>query len=127
MPLLDVSFMCQDAMLADTFAVQRRLNTMGSNGRVVATAGTLYPTVKGVVTQQDPADLMRTEDGQSVPKRIFLASSFQLMSATLTNQPDEITWNGIVYTVQEVFPYSQFGKGIYEAIAVFRGTIPAAQ
>jgi hypothetical protein len=49
------------------------------------------------------------------------------MSATLTNQPDEITWNEIVYTVQEVFPYSRFGKGIYEAIAVFRGTIPAAQ
>lgn len=130
MPLLDVSFMCEDPMLADTFDVRRRLNVMGVDGRVTATAGQLFVGVVGVVTQQGVATLMRMEDGQSVPKRIFIASRFQFITESLGspgNQPDEITWNGILYYVEESLPYSRYGAGFYECIAQFRGVVPPTQ
>lgn len=127
MPLLDVSFVLDDVMLADTFDVQRRLNTVGSNGRVTATPDEVFLGVGGVVTQQSSSDLMRTEDGQTIPKRIFIASRFQFMAVTSTNQPDEVTWDGVVYTVTSSLPYSRYGSGFYECVAEYRGPIPPAQ
>lgn len=127
MPQLDVSFMTMDPMLADSFEVTRRLNVMGNDGRVTAVPDTQYSDLRGVVTQQDPADLIRTEDGQTIPRRIFIASTFQFLAAAPGQQPDEITWDENVYTVSEVFPYSRFGVGTYECIAEVRKMIPEAQ
>ncbi len=128
MPLLDVSFMTTDPMLADTVAVRRRLNVIGNDGRVTAIPDQLFPNVVGVVTQQDTSMLMRAEDGQSFPKRIFFATKFKLLEAVQGNpgnQPDEVTWRGLIYTVESVLPYPQYGAGTYEVICEFRGVIPA--
>ena len=127
MPMLDVSFMTYDPYLSDTLAVQRRLNSTGTTGRVSGALGQLCTGVPGVVTQEDPKDLIRTEDGMSVPRRIFVASTFQFFAENPTNQPDWITWNGITYTVESVVPYSRFGAGTYEAVAEYRGPVPAVQ
>lgn len=121
MPLLDVSFMTVDPMLADVFSVQRRNDVIGENGRTIPTVYQTFPKVKGVVTMQSPGELMRRDDSQSVPNRIFIATRFRIQKASVlgeaSHQPDLITWNGVVYTVEEVLPYSRYGKGVYEVIA----------
>lgn len=121
MPLLDVSFVVDDPMFADWVAVQRRNDVVGTNGRTVPTVYQTFPRVRGVITQQDPQELMRRDDSQSVPRRIFFATRFQCRGASqegdASYQPDLITWNGTIYTVQEVLSYSRYGRGIYEVIA----------
>ena len=121
MPLLDVSFVVDDPMLSDVFAVQRRNDVIGDSGRPLPTVYQTFPKVRGVVTQQSPAELLRRDDSQIVPKRIFIATRFQIRGASRDErgsyQPDWITWAGVVYTVEEVLPYSRYGRGIYEVIA----------
>jgi hypothetical protein len=121
MPLLDVSFVTQDPMLSDVFAVQRRDDVVGENGRTLPTVYQTFTRVRGVITFQSPGDLLRRDDSQSVPNRIFIATKFKIRKASVENgrsyQPDLITWDGIVYTVEEVMPYHRYGKGVYEVIA----------
>ena len=116
MPMLDVSFVVSDPMLADTFDVTRNAETIDTNGRLVITT-TLTKGVIGTVTQQDPADLLKRDDGQLVPRCIFIASTFAFRNAVTGFQPDTITWNGSNYKVKQVYPYSRFGQGIYECVA----------
>lgn len=118
MPQLDVSFMTTDPMLADRFEVVRRRETI-VDGRTVTTPQSLGSKT-GVVTQQDPAEIMKREDGQFVPRRIFVATMFQIYPAVEGFQPDEILWNGTRYEVTEVLPYSRYGRGVYEVIAETR-------
>lgn len=127
MPMLDTSFVTYDPMLADFFDVRRRLNVMRDNGRVDAVPDELFLGVIGVVTQGDAAEIMRTEDGQTIPKRIFIASMFQFVAAATDYQGDEITWNKVCYRCKECLPYSRYGAGVYEAICEFQGNIPPAQ
>lgn len=127
MPLLDVSFMLDDPMFSDEFSVTRRLNTMGTNGRVTAEPDEVFDGLTGVVTQQDPSTLLRAEDGMTLPRRIFIASRFQFIALAPGYQPDEITWNGTVYTVTSSLPYSRYGSGFYEAIAEVRKAVPPLQ
>jgi hypothetical protein len=116
MPDLDVSFVIDDPMFSDTIVVTRRTDTIGTNGRTTQTL-TTFPDINAVVTQQDPADLMRGEAGQVVPRLIFLASRFAFRGAVVGYQPDLVTWNGTDYLVKQTYPYSRFGEGFYEAVA----------
>lgn len=133
MPMLNVTFLTEDPLLADEFDVRRRLSVVSPAGLELGTQDTLYRCQVGVVTQQDPSDLMRAEDGTSVPRRIFIASRFQFFAAVLGGRglpsylADEITWNGTVYTVESCLPYSRFGEGLYECIAEHRSPVPPAQ
>lgn len=115
MPQLDVSFLTVDPMLADTFDVVRRREVM-VNGRATVDEESFLDEM-GVVTQESPAELMKTADLQNVPRRIFVASMFQFYGALEGYQPDDIIWNGTVYTVVVNLPYSRFGAGFYEVIA----------
>lgn len=124
MPMLDVSFVLDQAEFEDEFKVRRRLDVVGKNGRVIASPDEWFDAY-GVVTQQDPAELLKTEDGQSIMSRkIFLASRTRFVQAAEGQQGDEITWNGIIYTCISSLPYSRYGEGFYEAIAEFREPIP---
>lgn len=133
MPMLDVSFVTRDPMLADCFAVTRRTDVIGANGRTTPTASETFEGLVGVVTQQDPAELMRREEGQTVPRRIFVASMFAFRGASKSAdgatmyQPDVIRWNGTDYTVVQVFPYSRYGQGVYECVAASTVAIDVAQ
>lgn len=115
MPDLDVSFMCSDPMLADPFTITRRTDVVSQKGRTTPTAGATINAV-GVVTQEEPAELMRNPDAQFARKRIFVASVTEMRDVTTGHQPDLVTWNGVIYTVVKVLPYSRFGAGTYEAI-----------
>jgi hypothetical protein len=117
MPQLDVSFMTADPMFADTFTVTRRADVVGPKGRTVPTITGVFPDQIGVITQQDPAELMRNDDGQLVPRLIFVATTFLLRAATKGFQPDIITWDGCDYLVKHLLSYSRFGGGTIEAVA----------
>lgn len=122
MPQLDVSFMTSDPMLSDCITVTRRKDVVGLNGRTTPTVERVIPYVRAVVTQADPAAIMRREEGQVVPRRIFVASTFAFRNASkgaggVNNHPDIITWNGSDYVVSEVLPYSRFGGGTFEVVA----------
>lgn len=127
MPLLDVGFMTRDPYLSTVFNVLRRLNAVGDNGRVIAAPDQFFKGVQGVVTQQDASMLMQAEDGQTFPKRIFIASTFQFIAEATGYQGDAITWLNVTYICTSSLPYPQFGEGIYEGIFEFRGNVPAAQ
>lgn len=133
MPQLDVSFVTQDPMLADVFNVKRRTQTIDSHGRMSATVTSTSLAVVGVVTQQDPVELMKRNDEQHVPRRIFVASIFAFRNASKSAdgatqyQPDIIRWpvnadgsdavGATDYVVAQVYPYSRFGPGMYETVA----------
>lgn len=124
MPMLDVSWVVGDPMLADTFDVQRREDVLGSNGRTTPTVVETFYAVAGVVTQQDAGMLMRKEEGQVIPRRIFVASTFAFRGASKDGpplpqgfQPDLIDWNGTTYVVTEVMSYQRFGGGLSEVVA----------
>lgn len=124
MPMLDVSWVTTDPMMADTFDVERRQDVIGANGRTTPTVVETFMALVGVVTQQDPADLMRRDDGQIVPRRIFVASPFAFRGATKDGpplpvgfQPDLISWNGTKYVVTNVMSYQRFGRGFSEVVA----------
>lgn len=130
MPGLDVSFVVLDPMLADVFDVTRRAVAINSKGRQDFTETTTTDLV-GVVTQQDPSDLMRRDDGQMVPRSIFVASNFAFRAASEGFQPDIITWpaasvgGGAQYTITQVYPYGRYGAGIYECVAtIMQATNP---
>lgn len=121
MPQLDVSWVVEDPMFATTFDVTRRTDVVGNDGVTTPTEVASFPATLGVVTQDDPAELLRRDDGQMVPRFIFIATKFALRNASRTAdgtqyQPDQVTWNGTTYTVVRVYPYSQFGQGMYEAV-----------
>lgn len=131
MPLLDVSFVTMDPMLADTFMLFRRKDEVSEDGVTTPTTSDAFGPLLGVVTQQDPAELMRRDDSQSVPRNIFIATTFAVRGPSLEGgqqyQPDQIMWpcsptgaavcGSILYTVRQVFPYSRFGAGTYEVVA----------
>ena len=117
MPRLDVAFMTKDPMLADCFDVLRREDVVGVNGRTTPTVVKTFQRVRGVVTQQDPADLTRRDDGQMVPRLIQVCTTFAVRGVVTGLQPDLISWNGTQYLVKQVYPYSRFGHGTYEVVA----------
>lgn len=143
MPLLDVSWVVGDPMLADVFNVTRRTDVVGANGRTTPTAAEQFAAVVGVVTQQSPADLLRRDDSQVVPRRIFVASRFAFRNASRSQdgaaqyQPDQILWpvnrdgtpaaGATLYTVEQVYPYSRYGAGIYECVAAAQQAVDPAQ
>jgi hypothetical protein len=126
MPQLDVSFMTADPMLADTFTVTRRQDVVNSKGRTTPTVTAVFEDVMGVVTQEDPADLIRLPDGQTVPRKIMVCTSFAARGASTGYQPDVITWDGSDYMVTKVLPYSRFGAGTFEVIAQSTAATDAA-
>ncbi len=123
MPQLDVSWVVGDPMLADTFDVRRREDVL-VKGRTTPTVVETFIGVVGVVTQQDAGMMMRREEGQVIPRRIFVASRFAFRGVSKDGpplpqgfQPDLIDWNGTTYVVTEVMSYQRFGGGLSEVVA----------
>lgn len=143
MPQLDVSWVLSDPMLADVMKVTRRTDVVGANGRTTPTPVEVFAPVTCVVTQQNPAELMRRDDSQSVPRRIFVAARFPFRAATRSQdgarqyQPDQILWpcgpggeavvGSTLYTVEEVYPYSRYGAGFHECVAASQQAVDPEQ
>jgi len=143
MPQLDVSFVTKDPMLADALNVRRRTQTIDSHGRMSAPTVETFTALLGVVTQQDPAEIMRRDAEVHVPRRIFVAAMFAFRGASvsadgLTNyQPDVIRWpvnadgsdasGATDYVVDQVLPYGRYGQGVYEVVASSQKAVDVPQ
>lgn len=132
MPDLDVSFMTADPMLSELVTITRRQDAVSTSGRAQKTVEATYPNISAVVTQGDPSDVVRNEDGQLMPRVITVATAFAVRAeskspAGVRYQPDIITWNGNDYVVIGYAPYPTFGQGVYEVTAQALSTVPVAQ
>lgn len=112
---IDVSEVLFDPDLADLFDVVRREEIVGDNGRPVIKERR-HLSIVGVITAQSPADLLRRDDGQMMPRKYSLVTVFRLQGPGRGHQPDDIWLDGQRFTVTEVLPYSRFGSGFVEAI-----------
>ena len=114
MPLLDVSSLLVDPDLADHFTVDRRMETVGTNGRTTI-GSQLIPNVVGVVTAISPSDLDRQDGYESMTRSISVVTQFRLRGVAPNEQPDVIIWRGSHFVVKHVDPYPHFGKGFFQA------------
>jgi hypothetical protein len=127
MPWLDVSDIVVDPDLADRFNVIQRQESVDANTGRSSTTQVLHEGIVGVVTMENPADLMRRDDSDSAPRLIFVASTFRFRNAGIENgqqyKGDVIVWpppgqlGSTQYTVIKVYPYSRYGRGITECVA----------
>lgn len=126
MPNLDVSFVTQDPMLADTFTVTRRKDVVGSNGRTTIVIDKVFTRIMGVVTPESPADMIRRDDSQSSVRTITIATAFMLQGEHTGHQSDIVTWDGTQYTVKTIAGYRRFGRGMCLATATSMTATDAA-
>lgn len=124
MPQLDVSEVLFDPDLADTFTVIRQAEAVNDQGRTVLTP-TQYPRIVGVVTATSPADLLRRDDGQMMPRKISVVTVFRLRGPAPGFQPDQIVIDGVTFTITEILPFSRFGRGFVEALATSMNALNA--
>lgn len=118
MPLLDVTEVLADAYLADVFTVQRRVETIGTNGRSTLAQQT-FNNVVGVITMASPTELDRLAsqpDFQVASRTISVVTRFPLRMAVKGEQPDVVVWLGTTYLVAACDGYPQFGAGFYQAL-----------
>ncbi len=113
MALLDVTELLSDPDLVDTFTVQRRVDTIGANGRTTPGLQT-FAGVVGVVTAIGPSDLDRKDDYQSMSRSISIVTKFRLQGEVTGAQPDIVVWRGDSYVVRSIDLYPQFGPGFVQ-------------
>ena len=114
MAFLDVTGILTDPDLCDSFTVLRRVQVIGSNGRVT-TATSTFANIVGVVTMSAPNELDRRDDFQVATRSISIVGKFQLYGEATAYQPDIVVWRGDQYLVKQVDLYPQFGPGFYQA------------
>lgn len=112
---IDVSEVLFDPDLADMFDVVRKEETVNEQGRSTIKERR-YQDIVGVITAQSPAELLRRDDGQMMPRKYVVVTVFRLQGPGKGYQPDDIWLDGQRFTVTEVLPYSRFGSGFVEAI-----------
>lgn len=127
MPMLDVSDVVMDPDLADVFDVIQRREAIDPETGRSSVVETPNLAVVGVVTMENPAELMRAEDRDMAPRLIFVASTFRFRNVGSENgvqyKGDIIVWPPVGesgstrYTVIKVYPYSRYGNGITECVA----------
>lgn len=124
MALLDVTDVLFDPDLTDTFTVERRVETVGSNGRST-TSVTAFSGL-GVVTSAGPNDLARLDDSQRMGRVISIVTAANLRGAVNGYQPDVIQWRGNRFVIATIDNYPQFGSGFTQAICVGMDLVDAA-
>lgn len=113
--MLDVSMVINDPLLSDHFDVRRNAESMGTNGRATKTAE-YHRDQRGVVTEREPSELRRREDGQVVTHSIEVITQFPLRDASFGFQPDVVLWDGREYLVVQALSYQRIA-GHTQAIA----------
>lgn len=114
-PQLDVSAVLLDPMFTSSFDVERRAETVGSNGRATLVPST-FANVVGVITPADPDRLARESEGQSQTRSINVRTRFMLRDASAGSAPDIVIYDGARYEVKMVKPW-KYGQGWYTALA----------
>lgn len=117
MPDLDVTEILEDPDFADVFIVKRRTSSVSEDNGRATVKESLYRDILGVVLAEDPSNQLRTDDGTMIPRNISVVTRFRLWGVSDSAQPDQLIYNGSVYTVQSVKLWTRFGAGFVKAFA----------
>lgn len=114
---LDVSEVLDDPDFADGVVVVRRSQTVDEHGRATQSS----TSITGVVMNISPTgrnDVERLDDSQKQLRSIKAITRFRLQGPTVGMLADLVAWQGSMYLVAVVDPYTHFGGGFVEAILV---------
>lgn len=112
MPLLDVSGLLLDPMIAGTpFTVKRRRQVVGDNGRA-STEVTLLEAY-GSINPVGDNSLVREDAYQTQAKTVQVITSFQLRGPTKDEveqdySPDIVIYQGVSYIVKSIENFGRF-------------------
>jgi hypothetical protein len=119
MPMINITAALTSPMLADSFSVIRRTQTVGSNGRATMAQQTIS-NLSGPVYPSDDNDLKRLADEQITGKAITVITRFALYGevevAGTQYQPDIVVWRGDNFLVKHLEDWSNYGPGFVLAI-----------
>ena len=124
MALIDTSELLLDPDFTDTITVVRTTQSMGSNGRVTDTAS----LITGVVAVVQPASgaLQRLlPETSRAEGSIAVYTKYPLTQVTATLAADEILWGGVVYTVEVLNDFGNFGDGYKQAVCSLKSLVSA--
>lgn len=127
MPLLDVSEVLNDPDFCQRLICTRLKQTVGKNGLAVNTGINIPFT--GVVTQLSGAELERNAVGELITGTILVCTRFRLTDGKVGLTADIVTVGVRRYTVTNIYNYSQYGRGLIEAVCdliPLEGTTPGA-
>jgi hypothetical protein len=118
-PLINVITAITSPMLADGFAVIRRQQTVGNNGRATF-ATTPFLNLHGAVYPSSKNDLERFPNLQVMGKTITVITRFALRGVSETAgtdfAPDIVQWHGDNFVVMDLQDFSSWGNGFILAI-----------
>jgi hypothetical protein len=119
MPMMDLSEVLTDPMLLDSFAVNRRTQTVDDFG-IASTSTQPFAGLYGVIYPSEENELKRLPDLQIQSKAITVITMFALRgeseAASTEYAPDVVVWNGDNFLVRKVEDYSNFAAGFIFAI-----------
>lgn len=119
MPLINLTVAFASPMLADTFAVIRRQQTVGNNGRA-STVQTTIPNLTGPVYPSTPDEFRMLPDLATNEKAITVVTNFALRGESEASGtdylPDVVQWNGDNFKVAKVEDWSNYGPGFVMAL-----------
>lgn len=127
MPLLDVSEILTDPDFCQRLACFRSKQLVGSDGLAINMPVRIPFT--GVVTQVSGAQLERNAVGELITGTILVCTRFRLVDGKIGITADQVQFGPRRYVVINVFNYSQYGRGLVEAVCdllPLQGTIPVA-
>jgi hypothetical protein len=121
MAMLDVSEALTNPYTLDTFAVNRRQQTIDGYGQAQISTQ-IIAGVRGVVFPEGLNDLSRRPEAQTNAKSIVVITRFQLRGESETVdkvqfQPDVIVWNDDSFLVVRVEDWSQYARGFLKCTA----------
>ena len=118
-PLINVSPALTSPMLTDQFAVIRRQQVVGNNGRVSYTS-TNVPNLCGTVYPSNKNDLERFPNFQVTGKTITVITRYALRSesevAGTDYAPDIVQWHGSTFVVAAIEDWGSYGPGFVFAL-----------
>lgn len=105
--------------LLDQFKYRRRTEEVDSNGEAVITSATLRGV--GVICRAGQNDLERLPEFDAAKSYISVVTQTRLRGVSRQYgtqfKPDLIEWQGSIFQVETIEPYTHFGSGFVQAIA----------
>lgn len=114
---LDVSEILDDPDFADGVTVIRRSQEVDEHGRITGDS-TIFDNVVMNISPTGRLDVERLDDSQKQLRSIKAITRFQLQGPTIGMNADLVAWQGSMYIVAVLDPYTHFGSGFVEAVLV---------
>lgn len=123
MPTLDVSEILTDPLFSRPLTIERRIETVGNNGRATKQVSQITPKPYGVITSASDDRRILTGDAQYRADAIRVITKFRLSGPAPGREPDVIVYNSSRYVVLQIDDYSDYGVGFTSALCSSTDTL----